>query len=353
MVSGTALSTLLSQVLIAFTIEVDNHFEQRMPHTTAAAKPVGEPRGGPWLVSLPMWANFMRLVPSTGITVGELEARAGAGKTDLRGSNPGMVRWGYVTVGADRLVRPTAAGVRAQEIWAPLPREIESAWLGRYPEAVGLRSALLALAAQIDEELPDAIPENVAHGGRVDIPRRPRAAPRAEDADLSVLLAHVLLAFTRDFEERSTSSLGHGANALRVLNADGLPMSALPALTGVAKESFQVMLHWLVEAGTARIEGAGRAKSVRLTTSGEVMKGEHREHTTDVERAWRTRYGDDAVTRLRSALEHLVVSTVLAESPLEGAVEPLPGGWRAAVRKPEVLPHHPAASHRGFYPDGS
>ncbi len=343
MFSETPLSTLLSQVLIAFTIEVDNHFEQRM----------SRPARRPWLVSLAMWANFMRLVPAAGIAIAELEARAGAGKTDLRGANPGMVRWGYVTVGADGLVRPTVAGSRAQEIWAPLPREVESAWLGRYTGAVNMRPALLALARQINEELPDYLPENVAHGGRVGIPRRPCTAPSMEDADLDAVLARVLLTFTRDFEELSTSSLSYAANPLRVLDSDGVSMGSLRARTGVAKESLQVMLNWLVKAGALVIEGAGRAKAVRLTTSGEAMQGEHATRTAEVERVWRTRYGADALTELRSVLELLVPTTELEDSPLASAVEPMPGGWRADVRRPDVLPHHPAVSHRGFYPDGS
>jgi len=32
MAAGLPLSTLLSQVLVAFTIEFDNEFERRMPH---------------------------------------------------------------------------------------------------------------------------------------------------------------------------------------------------------------------------------------------------------------------------------------------------------------------------------
>ena len=60
------LPRLLSQVLVAFTIEFDNQAEQRMVHRTtvgrADARRTGEAPRGPWLVSLPMWANFMRFV---------------------------------------------------------------------------------------------------------------------------------------------------------------------------------------------------------------------------------------------------------------------------------------------------
>ena len=44
-----------------------------------------------------------------------------------------------------------------------------------------------------------------------------------------------------------------------------------------------------------------------------------------------------------------------AEVPLTlfGVLEPYLDGWRAAVPKPEVLPHFPMVLHRGGFPDGS
>jgi hypothetical protein len=34
-------------------------------------------------------------------------------------------------------------------------------------------------------------------------------------------------------------------------------------------------------------------------------------------------------------------------------LEPYPDGWRAKVRRLEVLPYYPMVLHRGGYPDGS
>jgi hypothetical protein len=45
--SPLPLSALLSQVLVAFTIELDNEFEHRMPHHTAKHR---GSRDVPWLV---------------------------------------------------------------------------------------------------------------------------------------------------------------------------------------------------------------------------------------------------------------------------------------------------------------
>src|SRR5580704_11210226 len=91
------LSTLLSQLLIAFTIEFDNEFEQRMPHRTTSFGSVGVRVGSLWLGSMVLWANGMRLVPEKGITVAELERDARTEKIQLAG----LERWGYVFVTPD------------------------------------------------------------------------------------------------------------------------------------------------------------------------------------------------------------------------------------------------------------
>jgi hypothetical protein len=90
-----SLSTLLSQLLIAFTIEFDNEFEHRMPHRTTSFASAAD--RGPWLGSMVLWANGMRLVPEEGITVAELERQARTNKIQL----PGLERWGYIFVTPD------------------------------------------------------------------------------------------------------------------------------------------------------------------------------------------------------------------------------------------------------------
>ena len=55
-----SLSALLSQALVAFVIELDNEFEERMPHRTARLGSRGGPPDVPWLASMAMWANCMR-----------------------------------------------------------------------------------------------------------------------------------------------------------------------------------------------------------------------------------------------------------------------------------------------------
>ena len=69
----TPLSTLLSWALVVFTIEVDNAFEESMPHRTTESRQAGLPQRGPWLVSSAMWYSCMQLVPADGIALGDLE----------------------------------------------------------------------------------------------------------------------------------------------------------------------------------------------------------------------------------------------------------------------------------------
>src|SRR5580698_8970044 len=114
----SALSNLVSQVLVAFTIEFDNEFEHQMPHQTTGEAADGSGRG-PWLVSQAMWANFMRYIEPGGVTLAAVESRARM--VNLKG----LERWGYITVGPDQVVRATRWGREAQEVWRPLAGVIE------------------------------------------------------------------------------------------------------------------------------------------------------------------------------------------------------------------------------------
>jgi len=93
------LTTLLSWAWIAHTIEVDNTFE------AAGSERVGRH----FRISLPTWANGLRFIDESGITVNELRARARASC-----NIGGLERWGWISVdGASRKRRdgfaPTAA----------------------------------------------------------------------------------------------------------------------------------------------------------------------------------------------------------------------------------------------------
>ena len=70
------LPALVSQLLVAFTIEFDNEFEHQMPpRTTRHGSTPGSDRP-PWLVSMATWVHGMRFVPEDGIPASELARRA-------------------------------------------------------------------------------------------------------------------------------------------------------------------------------------------------------------------------------------------------------------------------------------
>jgi hypothetical protein len=103
------LPALLSQVLVAFTIEADNELEHQLPHRTTRGPAAGSHRG-PWLVSLVMWSNFLRFVGEDGVPVRELPALAGMSKDAIDSQLTRMGKWwGYVTVGPDPADRRSAA----------------------------------------------------------------------------------------------------------------------------------------------------------------------------------------------------------------------------------------------------
>ena len=266
------VSALLSQLLVAFTVEFDNEFEHQMPHRTTRHGPTPGAGRAPWLVSMPMWVHCMRYVPEQGIATAELIRRSGLAAKSVRSVVKRMSQWwGYLTVDATaKLVRPTASGLAAQGIWAPLTAVIEDRWQQRFGVTpVGaLTTALHAVEAQFHVELPDFLP--------VGAPRiEPRTAARGDAADsLPALLSRVLLAYALDFDDASDLSLGVytdspgarlpvSATVLRVLDADGLLAAAIPARCGVAKMTVDNWLRILAERGYLETGVAGKGPDLK------------------------------------------------------------------------------------------
>ena len=361
------LSALLSQALVAFTIEFDNEAEHRLPHRTTSHGTSGPGDGAPklWLVSLAMWENCMRHVTGEPITVGDLEARARTG-TNL----DGMRRWGYITIdgtarkvhnsrpGSGAVLRATAAGLRAREIWLPLPGLIEQRWHERFgADQLGrLRGPLTGMVGRLDPGLPDCLPilgaALLSQGPDPRLPPRPDAtAPEA--MPLSALLSRVLLSFAVEYEREAGLSLAVAANVLRVLGTDGTRLRDLPALTGTSKESVRWALGILTRGDLAAEEpdpAASRGKVARLTPRGLDAQRLYHELIGEIERRWHDRFTPAVTVALRASLEPLAAGQ---PPPLSGGLEPYPDNWRALVRRPDVLPHFPMVLHRGGYPDGS
>jgi DNA-binding MarR family transcriptional regulator len=329
------------------------------------------------LVSLVMWANFMRFVDERGRPLRELAEQAAM--TNLKG----LLRWGYIKLEPDPsdpreapprgdwLVRTTPHGARAQEVWRPLAAEIEGRWRERFgTDAIaGLRGELEAIAGGLELELPHYLPVTSVY--RQDPERwRSRSGPGEPPAslDLSALLSQALLAFTIDFERESRLALGLSANTLRVIGADGVAVRDLPALTGVSKEANAVALGFLERHALALVEsdaGSPRTKLARLTERGTRAQARAVQLLREIEARWRERFGGEAIQRLQALLAGLIEARDGDGRPLMAAgLVPPEGGWRgrppylaqtnAMLADPgAALPHYPAVSHRGGFPDGS
>jgi methyltransferase (TIGR00027 family) len=362
-----SLSALLSQALVAFTIEFDNEGEHVIPHRTTNFGAAGH-GDGTWLVSMAMWENCMRFVADEPVTVGEL-LRLARTRTNL----DGMRRWGYLTIdgsakkihkgnpGPAAVLQATDRGLRARQRWQPLTGLIEQHWLERFghEQLTRLRDSLLAVTSQLDPGLPDCLPilgaDLLSHGPDPALPPRPEPVDLA-GLPLPALLARVLLSFAMEYERESGLSLAVSANLLRVLGTEGIRRRDLPVPAGISKVAVAWVLGILIRGQLAVEEpdpAASRGKVVRLTASGLDAQRAYIECLATIEDRWQERFGDDAVSALRYALEPLATGSDGQPSPLFGGLEPYPDNWRASVKPPVNLPYYPMVLHRGGYPDGS
>lgn len=367
---GRSIPALLSHVLVAFTIEFDNEFEHRTPHVTTAGgtSAIGF---GVWLTSMVMYSNALRLLPDEGVTVRELEHLARTPSVQL----PGLQRWGYITMSPDPqdkrpkppqrdwIVRSTIKGRMARQMWAALFGETEQRWRRRFGEEAidSLRSALVAIVSRFEIALPEYLPI-VGFGLKTAV--NPEAVlredwkrePSADSFTLPALLAKTLLAFTLEFERESAISLPICTNVLCVLGGEpveGAPIKVgeIPRIAGVSIESVRMATGFLKARGYVRIEAdpaIGRGKVIWLTQKGEIARECYLLKVEEIEERWKVRFGEDAMSRVRNALEPIAMSPLLMDG-----VRPYPDGWRAMRLRPETLPDHPMVLHRGGYPDGS
>ena len=355
------LSTLLSRALVAFTIEFDNEAEHRLPHRTTDFGSAPGTLHAPWLVSMAMWWNCMRFVTENGITVRELH-RLARTTTNL----DGMRRWGYIRIesrtkkpGPESVLRPTAGGRMAQEVWRPLFGIIETRWEERFGKDTTdrFRRTLRVLAAQLDQGLPDCMPI-LRYGLTTPGPEKDahKAEPVNDDLPLAALTARALVALALEFEQGSEISLAIFANVLRVVAEKSVRVRDLPRLSGVSKEAIAMAVSFLEKQGYGRVtpETTGsKVKALALTEKGQLMYAMGCELIAGIEARWRQRFGSDTVRELREALQGMGAGQNGHDSLLFEGLKPYPENWRAAVRPAETLPHFPMVLHRGGCPDGS
>jgi len=353
------LTTLLSQVLVAFTLELDNEADHRLNHKTTQGG--GNPHDV-WMTSAAMYLNCMRWLPEEGLPLHELERRART-PTNL----DGMRRWGYVILSPpsaaggkkpgkrDIVLRPTANGRQAQAVWGPLFGVIEERWRERFGglEVDALRAVLGEIVNHLDSRLPDVMP--ILGDGLLGRPPDAKLGPpepRDGELMLAALLARVLLAFALEFETESRLSLAICANVLRVLDPQGVPLRELPERSGVSNESIAMAMGILRNFKLAEVAKQGNWQVVRMTVMGRAERARYEDRTKLIEARWAARFGE-RLTQLRAALEPVVGDGMAETSPLFAGLKPYPESWRARVRRPKILPHFPMVLHRGGYPDGS
>lgn len=338
------LTTLLSWVWIAHTIEIDNTVEA-----------VGsEQFGRRFRISLPMWTNGLRCIEPDGIAVDELQTRARAAC-----NLGGLERWGWISIGdagaerrvgygshrgikGDTILRPTRAGVYAQELWPRVVADVEQRWRDRFGGAVidALRDALLASAVPMPWSPPevhasDGFYTHVLDGDGVD-DKRPLAA----------LLGQVLTGQTLDHERQAVISLPLGAVVARVIDGDDVRIRDLPALSGVSKECIAMATGFLRRQGLADITPE---RTISLTPAGLAALADYQHRAARPEPA-----------ELRKTL----LTIIEQPDALSAALVPPDGCWRGErpyLRQTKrlladpigALPWHPMVLHRGGWPDGS
>ncbi len=329
--SHKPLSALLSQILVAYTVELDCEFERRMLLTQSRSPQL----------SLVVWLNLLQFLADGPVSVRALAARALTTEAGVAPELGCLERWGVIAlqpgkrpgfgsgrgIRADWLVRLTPSGETAVGLWPDLIPEIDARWSKRFGEdATRLRRLLEAIERQIDLELPQGLPVAL-----LKLPEfRPRQAPPEGGLPLPVLLSRVLLAFALEFERESQTPISLCANAIRVLGDEPIPEAEIPARTGCSEETagigWQHKPYIVVERDPAR----GRGKFVRLTEAGIQAQQEYDSRTRDIEGEWKKRFGS-ATTEIRESL-----TTLLSRDELSDALKPPPGTTRAGAQTPAL-----------------
>lgn len=357
------LSALLSQTLVAFTLEFDNEFERRMQQA-------GYPGA---LLSLVLWSNLVRFLAPADLSIRQLAAQALAPDTQPKFGLGCLERWGYVVlrpdpaderpiakrvrfrsgrllregwgsgrgIRADWLVRLTEKGRTAAGIWPSLFSEIETRWTARFGAGrfAELRQALWAIIEQLDLELPEGLPVHWLE--KHDYPRLRKRRTRIDS--LPVLLSQLLLAFCIEFEQASRVPLALCANTLRVLGEAPVPLADIARLTGGSPETTDI--GWFTKPFVVIRPDpkAKRGQAVCLSPLGLKVQKNYLKLTHEIEERWQVRFGSEKIQRLRDCLSEFFSlrngnGLRIAEGlvPAEGTVRA--GGQAPALGRSDIGP---------------
>lgn len=302
-----SLSALLSQVLVAYTVEFDNEFELLMSQAGY--------RGA--RLSLFIWRNLMRFIGSDGTSVRDLATQSLTPADQVKFELGCLERWGFIFlqpgkragwgsgrgIRVDWIVNLALKGKTSVSIWPPLFSEIEHRWERRFgsDQISRLRKSLC-----IDPTHSDS-------------------------ATLAELLSQLLEKFQLEFDRESPLPLVYCANTIRVLGDEPIRLAEIPRLTGSSPETsdigWQLKPYVVVTADPA----ARRGKVVRLSPRG--MKAQETYHRLigEIEKRWEERFGKAAIHALRESLEGLLASASFSK----GLVAPK-GTVRAGDQAPAL-----------------
>ena len=315
------LYALLSQVLVAYTIEADNRFERAMVDADYPGRHL----------SLLLWSNLIRFVGDR-IALRQLARTALTPESDIKHQLGCLERWGVVTLDepdggsapkkrerhregwgsgsglrADWIVRLTETGEHARSVWPGIIDAVDANWHRRLGATrfMDLRETLTSIVASCARPLPDALPMPDLRAGYAPYGESKASFPTPgspSEASIATILSNALLMFAIEFDRAAPVPIELSANLLRVLAEGPVQVNELAQLTGLPPECADIGWQEKPLVTLAPKLAKARGKVVALSAAGRAGFDAHERLVPKLEREWEQRFGKANLARLRDAL---------------------------------------------------
>lgn len=268
---------------------------------------VEEGAGRNGMPSLDLWSNLLRALGKDGIDHRELPTIVRLSKRALRIRISAATRRGWVEEqksGRGQVaVQLTVSGHTAATRWKMLQSIAEALW--RKKVGITLADKLRASLEAVVSELPLEYPHYPASYGAADATitggngKDWKAVCRqggdtVSTLPLSSLVSQALVAFARDYEEKSPVALSLSTTVIRRISPKGYPLRELGNSVGISA---------LLRHGFLRVGGSSVNEIVYLTSKGSAVSFAYEARLISVEAEWCKRFGASSVTTLLQALE--------------------------------------------------